>query len=255
MNNKRDIQIKIDNLKVWFGDKYVLHNLDMNVYKNKITALIGPSGCGKSTLLRSINRMHDLIPSCKIEGKIIHEKINILNPKIDVTKVRTEIGMVFQRPNPFPKSIYNNVAYGVKIRGEQRKKNLDEVVEKSLRGAWLWDEVKDRLHSSALALSGGQQQRLCIARALANEPKVLLLDEPTSALDPKSTAKIEELCLELKEKLSILIVTHNIAQAGRISDYTAFMYLGDIIEFNDTKTVFTVPQDKRTEDYLTGVFG
>jgi phosphate transport system ATP-binding protein len=247
--------IKTENLKLWFGDNYVLHDLNFTVHEKKITSLIGPSGCGKSTLLRSFNRMHDFIPECKIEGKILLNGDNIYDPKIDVTKVRTRIGMVFQRPNPFPKSIYNNVAYGLQIRGEKRKSVLDEVVETSLRGAWLWDEVKDRLHTSAFSLSGGQQQRLCIARGLANNPEVLLLDEPTSALDPKSTAKIEELCIELKDKVTILIVTHNIAQAGRISDYTAFMYLGDIVEFGETKTVFTVPKDKRTEAYLTGVFG
>ncbi|MBI9030700.1 phosphate ABC transporter ATP-binding protein [bacterium] len=247
--------IKTKNLKLWFTDNYVLHDLDFTVYEKKITALIGPSGCGKSTLLRSFNRMNDLIPECKIEGEILLEGQNIYDSKADVTDVRTKIGMVFQRPNPFPKTIYNNVAYGLQIRGEKRKSVLDDVVEKSLRDAWIWDEVKDRLHTSALSLSGGQQQRMCIARALANQPKVLLLDEPTSALDPKSTAKIEELCIDLKDKVTILIVTHNIAQAGRISDYTTFMYLGDIIEFGETKRVFTVPKDKRTEDYLTGVFG
>jgi len=247
--------IKTKNLKLWFTDNYVLHDLDFTVYEKKITALIGPSGCGKSTLLRSFNRMNDLIPECRIEGEILLEGQNIYDSKADVTDVRTKIGMVFQRPNPFPKTIYNNVAYGLQIRGEKRKSVLDDVVEKSLRDAWIWDEVKDRLHTSALSLSGGQQQRMCIARALANQPKVLLLDEPTSALDPKSTAKIEELCIDLKDKVTILIVTHNIAQAGRISDYTTFMYLGDIIEFGETKLVFTVPKDKRTEDYLTGVFG
>jgi phosphate transport system ATP-binding protein len=247
--------IKTKNLKLWFNENYVLHDLDFTVYDKKITALIGPSGCGKSTLLRSFNRMNDLIPECKIEGEILLDGKNIYDSKADVTEVRTQIGMVFQRPNPFPKTIYNNVAYGLQIRGERKKSVLDEVVEKSLRDAWIWDEVKDRLHTSALSLSGGQQQRLCIARALANQPKVLLLDEPTSALDPKSTAKIEELCIDLKDKVTILIVTHNIAQAGRISDYTTFMYLGDIIEFGETKKVFTVPKDKRTEDYLTGVFG
>ncbi len=247
--------LKTKNLNLWFTDNYVLHDLNFSVYEKKITALIGPSGCGKSTLLRSFNRMNDLIPECKIEGEILLDGKNIYEPKADVTEIRAKIGMVFQRPNPFPKSIYNNVAYGLQIRGEKKKSVLDEAVEKSLRDAWIWDEVKDRLHTSALSLSGGQQQRLCIARALANQPKVLLLDEPTSALDPKSTAKIEELCIDLKDKVTILMVTHNIAQAGRISDYTTFMYLGDIIEFGETKNVFTVPRDKRTEDYLTGVFG
>jgi phosphate transport system ATP-binding protein len=246
--------ISTEKLNLWFETKHVLHDVTIPIYDKKVTALIGPSGCGKSTLLRSFNRMNDLIDTCRIEGKVMLYDQNIYDPKVDVTDVRTKIGMVFQRPNPFPKSIYNNIAYGLKIRGAS-KLEIDEAVETSLKGAWLWEEVKDRLNSSAFSLSGGQQQRLCIARALANNPSCLLLDEPTSALDPKSTAKIEELCTELKNKVTILIVTHNIAQAGRISDYTAFMYLGDLIEFGETKDVFTVPKDKRTEAYLNGVFG
>ncbi len=246
--------ISTENLNLWFGKKHILHNINIPVYDRKVTALIGPSGCGKSTLLRSFNRMNDLIPETKIEGKVLLNGINIYNPKIDITNIRTKVGMVFQRPNPFPKSIYKNVSYGLDLRGE-RKSKIEEAVEKSLKNAWLWNEVKDRLNSSAFSLSGGQQQRLCIARALANEPDILLLDEPTSALDPQSTAKIEELCLELKNKVTILIVTHNIAQAGRISDFTAFMYLGELIEFGETKKMFTVPKDKRTEQYLSGIFG
>lgn len=243
-----------DDVNLWFGDKHVLKDVNIPVYDKKITALIGPSGCGKSTLLRCFNRMNDLIPQCRITGKITLHNQDIYAPRTDVTEVRTKVGMVFQRPNPFPKSIYNNIAYGLHIRGE-KKPVIEEVVEKSLKDAWLWDEVKDRLNTSAFSLSGGQQQRLCIARALANNPDILLLDEPTSALDPQSTAKIEELCLELKNKVTILIVTHNIAQAGRISDYTAFMYLGEMVEFGETQKMFTVPKDARTEAYLNGVFG
>ena len=251
---KAATHIRTEDLNLWFGDNHVLQDVNIHIYDKKITALIGPSGCGKSTLLRCFNRMNDLIPEAKIKGKVLLNEKNIYQPRIDVTKVRTKVGMVFQRPNPFPKSIYNNIAYGLKIRGE-KKSYIDEVVEKSLKDAWIWDEVKDRLNSSAFSLSGGQQQRLCIARAMANNPNIILLDEPTSALDPQSTAKIEELCLELKDKVTILIVTHNIAQAGRISDYTAFMYLGEMVEFDETKRMFTVPKDKRTEAYLSGVFG
>ncbi len=246
--------IQTNDFNLWFGNKHILRNVSIPVYDKKITALIGPSGCGKSTLLRSFNRMNDLIPETKIKGKVMLFDDDIYKPKVDVTEIRAQVGMVFQRPNPFPKSIYKNVAYGLEIRGE-KKSHIDEAVEKSLRSAWLWNEVKDRLNDSAFSLSGGQQQRLCIARALANDPKIILLDEPTSALDPQSTAKIEELCIELRDKVTILIVTHNIAQAGRISDYTAFMYLGEIIEFGETKKVFTVPKKKQTEAYLNGVFG
>lgn len=248
-------QIKTENLNLWFGTNHVLHDVNIPIYDKKVTAMIGPSGCGKSTLLRCFNRMNDLIPEAKIKGKVLIEGEDIYAPKVNVTHVRTRVGMVFQKPNPFPKSIYNNVAYGLAIQGKLNKAEINERVEKSLKDAWIWDEVKDRLHDSAFSLSGGQQQRLCIARALANNPEVLLLDEPTSALDPQSTAKIEELCLVLKNRVTILIVTHNIAQAGRISDYTAFMYLGDLIEFGPTEKLFTVPKDKRTEAYLTGVFG
>ena len=253
-NSTLTAHIRTENLNLWFGDKQVLQNVNIPIYDKKITALIGPSGCGKSTLLRCFNRMNDLIPEARIKGKVLLNEENIYKSRIDVTKVRTKVGMVFQRPNPFPKSIYNNIAYGLKLRGE-KKSYIDEVVETSLKNAWLWDEVKDRMSSSAFSLSGGQQQRLCIARAMANNPDIILLDEPTSALDPQSTAKIEELCLELKDKVTILIVTHNIAQAGRISDYTAFMYLGEMVEFDETKRMFTIPKDKRTEAYLSGVFG
>ena len=246
--------INTEDLNLWFSEKHVLKDVNIPVYDKRITALIGPSGCGKSTLLRCFNRMNDLIPEAKIKGKVFLNEQNVYSSKTDVTKVRTKVGMVFQRPNPFPKSIYNNIAYGLKVRGE-KKSYIDEAVETSLKNAWIWDEVKDRLNQSAFSLSGGQQQRLCIARALANNPDIILLDEPTSALDPQSTAKIEELCLELKNKVTILIVTHNIAQAGRISDYTAFMYLGEMVEFGKTRKMFTVPKDKRTEAYLSGVFG
>ncbi len=246
--------IRTEDLNLWFSDNHVLKDVNIPIYDKNITALIGPSGCGKSTLLRCFNRMNDLIPEAKIKGKVFLNEQNIYEQRIDVTQVRTKVGMVFQRPNPFPKSIYNNIAYGLKIRGE-KKSVINKIVEKSLRESWLWEEVKDRLNESSLSLSGGQQQRLCIARALANNPNIILLDEPTSALDPQSTAKIEELCVELKNKVTILIVTHNIAQAGRISDYTAFMYLGDMVEFGETKKMFTVPKDKRTEAYLSGVFG
>jgi len=247
--------LSTENLNLWFGRNYVLKYVDLNVSDKNITAVIGPSGCGKSTLLRCFNRMNDLIPETHIEGKVKLLDDDIYTSKMDVTEIRSRIGMVFQKPNPFPKSIYKNVAYGLQIQGKYNKEEINERVEQALKAAWLWDEVKDRLHSPAMALSGGQQQRLCIARALANRPEVLLLDEPTSALDPQSTSKIEELCLELQKSVCILIVTHNIAQAGRISNYTAFMYLGELVEFGPTEKVFTVPQDKRTESYLTGIFG
>ncbi|KQC07998.1 MAG: phosphate ABC transporter ATP-binding protein [Candidatus Cloacimonas sp. SDB] len=246
--------ISTEDLNLWFGENHVLKDVNFPVYDKKVTAMIGPSGCGKSTLLRCFNRMNDLIPETKIKGKVLLNGNNIYAPKTDITEVRTKVGMVFQKPNPFPKSVFKNVAFGLSVRGEKKNK-IDEIVEKSLRNAWLWDEVKDRLNSSAFSLSGGQQQRLCIARALANDPDIILLDEPTSALDPQSTAKIEELCLELKKQVTILIVTHNIAQAGRISDYTAFMYLGEMVEFDETQRMFTIPKDKRTEAYLSGVFG
>ncbi|HNU54522.1 MAG TPA: phosphate ABC transporter ATP-binding protein PstB [Candidatus Syntrophosphaera sp.] len=250
-----DIQLQSLDLNLWFGKNHVLHDVSLPVYKHQVTAMIGPSGCGKSTLLRCFNRMNDLIPGTRIEGRALLGDADIYAPKADVSKLRSRIGMVFQKPNPFPKSIFNNVAFGLQIQGGFSKAEISNRVEESLKAAWLWEEVKDRLSSSAMSLSGGQQQRLCIARALANRPDVLMLDEPTSALDPQSTAKIEELCLELKHNVTILIVTHNVAQAGRISDQTAFMYLGELLEFGPTERVFTVPADKRTEAYLTGVFG
>jgi phosphate transport system ATP-binding protein len=248
-------QIKTKDLNLWFGSNHVLKDVNITIYEKKITAMIGPSGCGKSTLLRCFNRMNDLIDSTKIQGKVLLHDEDIYAQGANVTQIRTRIGMVFQKPNPFPKSIYNNVAYGLAIQGKHSKSEISHRVEQSLKDAWLWDEVKDRLHESAFSLSGGQQQRLCIARALANNPEVILLDEPTSALDPQSTAKIEELCVNLKNQVTILIVTHNIAQAGRISDYTAFMYLGELVEFGASDELFTVPKDKRTEAYLTGAFG
>lgn len=251
---EKKAHIITENLNLWFDSKHVLHDVNFPVYDKKVTALIGPSGCGKSTLLRSFNRMNCLIPTCQTKGKIFLNGKNIYESGQDLTKIRAQVGMVFQRPNPFPKSIFDNIAYGLRIQGK-KKDFIKEKVVQSLKDAWLWDEVHDRLNASAFSLSGGQQQRLCIARALANQPNILLLDEPTSALDPQATAKIEELCLSLKEKVTILIVTHNIAQAGRISDYTAFMYLGELIEFGKTEQVFTVPKNKKTEAYLEGVFG
>lgn len=250
-----DLQLQSLDLNLWFGKNHVLHDVNLPVHKNQVTAMIGPSGCGKSTLLRCFNRMNDLIPTTRITGKVLLGTTDIHAPQTDVSKLRSRIGMVFQKPNPFPKSIFKNVAFGLQIMGGFSHSEINDRVEASLKAAWLWDEVKERLNCSAMCLSGGQQQRLCIARALANRPDVLMLDEPTSALDPQSTAKIEELCLELKNSVTILIVTHNVAQAGRISDQTAFMYLGELIEFGPTEQLFTVPADKRTEAYLTGVFG
>ncbi|HAH71416.1 MAG TPA: phosphate ABC transporter ATP-binding protein [Succinivibrionaceae bacterium] len=239
----------------WYGDHHALHNINMDIKEHSITALIGPSGCGKSTFLRNLNRMNDLIPSVKLEGSILYHDQELVNSEIDVSKLRKEVGMVFQKPNPFPMSIYDNIAYGPRTHGVRNRAKLDALVENSLRAAAIYDEVKDRIHTSALGLSGGQQQRLCIARALAVQPEVLLMDEPTSALDPISTGKIEELALELKEKYSIVIVTHNMQQALRISDYTAFFLLGDLVEFGPTDKIFSKPEDKRTEDYITGRFG
>jgi len=234
-----------------------LKNINLPIYENKVTALIGPSGCGKSTFLRCFNRMHDLYPGTRYVGEIrlYPDNLNILAPVVDAIEVRMRISMVFQKPNPFPKSIYENVAYGLRVRGENRKAVVDEKVEEALRGAALWDEVKDRLKDLAFALSGGQQQRLCIARALATDPEILLFDEPTSALDPIATGSIEELVTELKKKVSILIVTHNMQQAARVSDYTAYMYIGEVIEFGDTDQIFVRPRNKATEDYITGRFG
>ncbi|EDS77246.1 phosphate ABC transporter ATP-binding protein PstB [Clostridium massiliodielmoense] len=247
--------IKVENLNLFYGEKQALKNININIVKNSVTALIGPSGCGKSTFLRTLNRMNDIIDSVKVRGKIVYEKNNILDENYDVIELRKKIGMVFQNPNPFPMSIYDNVCYGPRIHNIKDKKVLDDIVEKSLKGAALWDEVKDRLKKSAIGLSGGQQQRLCIARTLAVEPEVILMDEPTSALDPISTLKIEELMGELKDRYTVVIVTHNMQQAARISDYTAFFYNGIIVEHGRTEDIFYKPNDKRTEDYITGRFG
>lgn len=248
-------KISTKELNLFYGKNHALKDVTMNIKENAITAFIGPSGCGKSTFLRTLNRMNDLVPDVTITGEIILDGENIYDPRVDTTLLRKKIGMVFQQPNPFPMSIYDNIAYGPRIHGIKSKTQLDEIVEKSLIGAALFDEVKDRLKKSALGLSGGQQQRLCIARALAVEPQVLLMDEPTSALDPISTLKIEELMSELKERYTVAIVTHNMQQAARISDYTAFFLVGEVIEFAPTDTLFTRPVDKRTEDYITGRFG
>lgn len=245
----------INNMNLWYGESQALNNINMEVREKSITALIGPSGCGKSTFLKSLNRMNDLIQNVKITGEIKYNGNDIYSSDININELRREIGMVFQKPNPFPMSIYDNVAYGPRTHGIKGRAKLDEIVEKSLRNAAIWDEVKDRLKKSALGLSGGQQQRLCIARALAVEPKVLLMDEPTSALDPISTSKVEDLAVELKNNYSIIMVTHNMQQAARISDYTAFFYLGELIEMNETDILFSTPFDKRTEDYITGRFG
>jgi len=247
--------IKIENLDLFYGDKQALHNVNMEMPRKKVTAYIGPSGCGKSTLLRCINRMNDLVDGVTIKGKILLDKEDIYDKSVNVAALRRRVGMVFQKPNPFPKSIYENVAYGLRIQGINDRRILDEVVEKSLRGAALWDEVKTRLNDNALGISGGQQQRLVIARAIAIEPEVILLDEPASALDPISTLKIEELINELKDKYTIVIVTHNMQQAARVSDYTAFMYMGELIEFGETSELFTNPAKKQTEDYITGRYG
>lgn len=245
----------INNMNLWYGESQALNDINMEVREKSITALIGPSGCGKSTFLKSLNRMNDLIQNVKITGEIKYNGNDIYSSDINLNELRREIGMVFQKPNPFPMSIYDNVAYGPRTHGIKGRAKLDEIVEKSLRNAAIWDEVKDRLKKSALGLSGGQQQRLCIARALAVEPKVLLMDEPTSALDPISTSKVEDLAVELKNNYSIIMVTHNMQQAARISDYTAFFYLGELIEMNETDILFSTPFDKRTEDYITGRFG
>ena len=245
----------VQGLDLWYGDHQALHDISMNIPEKSITALIGPSGCGKSTFLKTLNRMNDLIPGVKITGDVRYRDQDIFAAGTDVNELRREIGMVFQKPNPFPMSIYDNIAYGPRTHGIKSRAKLDEIVEKSLRGAAIWDEVKDRLKKTALGLSGGQQQRLCIARALAVEPEVLLMDEPTSALDPISTSKIEELAMQLKEQYTIVIVTHNMQQAVRISDRTAFFLLGELVECDDTQQLFSQPQDKRTEDYITGRFG
>ena len=247
--------ITAKDLCLWYGDNKALNDINIAIPERSITALIGPSGCGKSTFLKTLNRMNDLIPSVKITGKVCYNDRNIFDKDVDVNELRRDVGMVFQKPNPFPMSIYDNIAYGPRTHGITNKVRLDEIVEQALRDAAIWDEVKDRLKKTALGLSGGQQQRLCIARALAVEPKVLLMDEPTSALDPISTSRIEELAMQLKEKYTIIIVTHNMQQAVRISDNTAFFLLGELVEFGDTEELFSGPQDKRTEDYITGRFG
>ena len=247
--------ITAKDLCLWYGDNKALNDINIAIPERSITALIGPSGCGKSTFLKTLNRMNDLITSVKITGKVCYNDRNIFDKDVDVNELRRDVGMVFQKPNPFPMSIYDNIAYGPRTHGITNKVRLDEIVEQTLRDAAIWDEVKDRLKKTALGLSGGQQQRLCIARALAVEPKVLLMDEPTSALDPISTSRSEELAMQLKEKYTIIIVTHNMQQAVRISDNTAFFLLGELVEFGDTEELFSGPQDKRTEDYITGRFG
>jgi len=252
---REDICLTAENLKLFYGEDQALKGLDIRIPKNRITAFIGPSGCGKSTFLRCFNRMNDLIDAVRIEGTIRLDGEDIYAPDVDVPELRRRVGMVFQKPNPFPKSIYENVAYGLRLQGVKNRRRVDEVVEKSLRRAALWDEVKDRLHENAFGLSGGQQQRLVIARAIAIDPEVLLLDEPCSALDPLATLKIEELMIELKKDYTLVIVTHNMQQAARVSDYTAFMYMGELIEYADTDTLFTSPAQKQTEDYITGRFG
>ncbi|MFQ5345768.1 MAG: phosphate ABC transporter ATP-binding protein PstB [Mariprofundus sp.] len=249
-------KITVRDLKLWYGDFEALHGIDLDIYSGKVTAFIGPSGCGKSTFLRTLNRMNDRIPSCRVEGEILLEGNDIYAPEVDVVQLRTHVGMVFQKPNPFPKSIYENIAYAPRIHGMVSDgPEMDELVETALKKASIWNEVKDKLQQPGTALSGGQQQRLCIARTIAVQPDVILMDEPCSALDPIATAKIEELMDELKQEYTIVIVTHNMQQAARVSDYTAYFYLGDLIEFSDTQTIFTAPTHQKTEDYITGRFG
>ena len=247
--------ITVEDLNLWYGSTQALHHVSMEIPEKSITALIGPSGCGKSTFLKTLDRMNDLVPGVRIEGTVRYDGRDIFAPDVDVNELRRQVGMVFQKPNPFPMSIYDNVAYGPRTHGVRNRAKLDEIVEQSLRSAAIWDEVKDRLKKSALGLSGGQQQRLCIARALAVEPEILLMDESTSALDPISTSKIEDLAVELKSKYTVIMVTHNMQQAARVSDNTAFFLLGDLVEFGRTETLFSTPTDKRTEDYITGRFG
>lgn len=251
----KDTKVQVNDLSLYYGEKKALNEISLVIPSNKVTALIGPSGCGKSTFLRCINRMNDLIPDVKITGQMLVEGVDIYDKNVDVVNIRKKIGMVFQKSNPFPKSIYENIAYGPRINGLKDKTQLDEIVERSLKQAAIWKEVKDRLHDSALGLSGGQQQRLCIARTLAVSPNIILMDEPASALDPISTSKIEELVHELKEQYTIVIVTHNMQQAARTSDYTAFFYMGELIEIGKTNDIFTKPEQKQTEDYITGRFG
>ena len=253
MSNK--IKVKVENLNLYYGENHALKDVSMDIQENAVTAFIGPSGCGKSTFLKTLNRMNDLVDGVRIDGKVLLDGEDIYEPGVDTTILRKKVGMVFQQPNPFPMSIYDNIAYGPRVHGIRDKKRLDQIVEESLRGAAIFDEVKDRLKKSAMGLSGGQQQRLCIARALAVKPEVLLMDEPTSALDPISTAKIEELMEDLKKKYTVIVVTHNMQQATRVSDQTAFFLVGEMVEFGDTKQIFSYPQDKRTEDYITGRFG
>ena len=252
MSNK--IKVKVENLNLYYGENHALKDVNMDIQENAVTAFIGPSGCGKSTYLKTLNRMNDLVDGVRIDGKVLLDGEDIYDPSVDTTILRKKVGMVFQQPNPFPMSIYDNIAYGPRVHGIRDKKRLDQIVEESLRGAAIFDEVKDRLKKSAMGLSGGQQQRICIARALAVQPEVLL-DEPTSALDPISTAKIEELMEDLKKKYTVIVVTHNMQQATRVSDQTAFFLVGEMVEFGDTKQIFSYPQDKRTEDYITGRFG
>lgn len=253
MSNK--IKVKVENLNLYYGENHALKDVSMDIQENAVTAFIGPSGCGKSTFLKTLNRMNDLVDGVRIDGKVLLDGEDIYEPGVDTTILRKKVGMVFQQPNPFPMSIYDNIAYGPRVYGIRDKKRLDQIVEESLRGAAIFDEVKDRLKKSAMGLSGGQQQRICIARALAVQPEVLLMDEPTSALDPISTAKIEELMEDLKKKYTVIVVTHNMQQATRVSDQTAFFLVGEVVEFGDTKQIFSYPQDKRTEDYITGRFG
>ena len=253
MSNK--IKVKVENLNLYYGENHALKDVNMDIQENAVTAFIGPSGCGKSTFLKTLNRMNDLVDGVRIGGKVLLDGEDIYDPSVDTTILRKKVGMVFQQPNPFPMSIYDNIAYGPRVHGIRDKKRLDQIVEESLRGAAIFDEVKDRLKKSAMGLSGGQQQRICIARALAVQPEVLLMDEPTSALDPISTAKIEELMEDLKKKYTVIVVTHNMQQATRVSDQTAFFLVGEMVEFGDTKQIFSYPQDKRTEDYITGRFG
>ena len=248
-------KIDVSNMDLYYGDFHALKNISLSIDANEVTAFIGPSGCGKSTLLKSINRMNDLVSGCRITGEMLLDGENIYGGKMDVNGLRKRVGMVFQKPNPFPMSIYDNIAYGPRTHGVRSKAKLDDIVEQSLRQAAIWDEVKDRLKKSALGMSGGQQQRLCIARALAVQPEVLLMDEPTSALDPISTSKIEDLAVELKKDYTIVMVTHNMQQAARISDKTAFFLLGEVVEYGETEQIFSMPKDKRTEDYITGRFG
>lgn len=253
MSNK--IKVKVENLNLYYGENHALKDVNMDIQENAVTAFIGPSGCGKSTFLKTLNRMNDLVDGVRIDGKVLLDGEDIYDPSVDTTILRKKVGMVFQQPNPFPMSIYDNIAYGPRVHGIRDKKRLDQIVEESLRGAAIFDEVKDRLKKSDKGLSGGQQQRICIARALAVQPEVLLMDEPTSALDPISTSKIEDLMEDLKKKYTVIVVTHNMQQATRVSDQTAFFLVGEMVEFGDTKQIFSYPQDKRTEDYITGRFG